>query len=222
MLVTNDFILVHVPKTGGTFLNDIIAKHCDVLYRKLHVTLADAPPEYRDLPALAFIRNPWDWYVSFYHFMRQKEPKGESEYEQFRIKEVDFPTYMRLAFDLPHGLDYYSARVRAMTRGCEKGKFETLRKDFVAFLDRHQIAAPSLRADVLGAPRSNVGPRGPFRDYYDPETAELVGTSWVAKRFGYVFAEAGESRASPTRGALPGLPAHLRTPAPGALARPPA
>ena len=40
----------------------------------------DIPPEFRDLPVLGFVRNPWDWYVSWYHYIRaQEQRKNGSE-----------------------------------------------------------------------------------------------------------------------------------------------
>lgn len=44
-----------------------------------HGAYRDIPEAMRHRPALAFVRNPWDWYVSAYHFAMQpsSEPPGD-------------------------------------------------------------------------------------------------------------------------------------------------
>ena len=81
MLVTRDFVLIHVPKTGGTFLNGLIKEHCEVLHEDMHGPYSRLPAEYRDLPAIGFVRNPWDWYVSWFEHMKQKGPESKDEWE---------------------------------------------------------------------------------------------------------------------------------------------
>lgn len=69
MIATRDFIFLHVHKTGGQFVNRLLLQYlpgaCRIGY---HLPRSEAPPELRGLPALAFVRNPWDWYVSWYAF----------------------------------------------------------------------------------------------------------------------------------------------------------
>ena len=61
-----------------------------------------------------------------------------------------------------------------------QARFENLREDFVAFLDRHQIASTALREAILTSPPSNPSEgREHYRAYYDDETRELVGTSLI-------------------------------------------
>ena len=65
-----------------------------------------------------------------------------------------------------------------------QARFENLREDFVAFLDRHQIASDALREAILTGPPSNPSEgRGHSRTYYDDETRELVGTSLMASQY---------------------------------------
>jgi len=69
MIVTDRFVFIHLHKTGGQSLNDAIAScirsHKMVGY---HFPYADIPAEARDLPVVGIVRNPWDWYVSWYAF----------------------------------------------------------------------------------------------------------------------------------------------------------
>ena len=72
MIVTKQFVFIHMHKTGGQSLNaiikDCIADHQDMGY---HYPRHDVPPESADLPVVGFVRNPWDWYVSWYAFNRR-------------------------------------------------------------------------------------------------------------------------------------------------------
>lgn len=189
MLVTRDFVLIHVPKTGGTFLNGLIKEHCEVLHEDMHGPYSRLPAEYRDLPAIGFVRNPWDWYVSWFEHMKQKGPESKDEWEwtTFGLETATFPEFLDRAFNLPHRFDYYSALLRDALNGCQHGRFEHLREWFVRFLTQHQIHNPELARAVLEAPALNVGIHRPYDQYYDPHSAQLIWQSWSAQTFGYVF-----------------------------------
>lgn len=73
MILTPDFVYIHHPKTGGTFVTHVLSR----LYgdRQLspadvakHATCSDIPEEYRGKPIVSAIRNPYDRYVSQYRF----------------------------------------------------------------------------------------------------------------------------------------------------------
>ena len=93
-------------------------------------------------------------------------------------------------------MDYYSARFawiggRGLAEGLvEVGRFESLHDDFLAFLERHRVPVETSFVDAFKAFEPvNVGERGPYRDYYDDETRELVGekTRAIVERYGYEF-----------------------------------
>ena len=72
MIITNRFVFIHMHKTGGQTLGGMIKRlmknHQDVGY---HYPRAEIPPESGDLPVVGIIRNPWDWYVSWFAFNRR-------------------------------------------------------------------------------------------------------------------------------------------------------
>lgn len=62
-------IFVHLHKTGGQFINRLLLKHVPGSKRiGYHLPRSEAPISFQSLPALGFVRNPWDWYVSWYAF----------------------------------------------------------------------------------------------------------------------------------------------------------
>ena len=68
-IVDNKFILIHFPKTAGHTIQMSIK--CSRVGRKMrHPGIKQLPNEYRKYPIIGFIRNPYDFYVSFYFFFR--------------------------------------------------------------------------------------------------------------------------------------------------------
>jgi hypothetical protein len=85
MLITKHFVFIHFQKTGGVFFRRLCREHLPsgwIVTEQLHRTHAGydlIPDEYAHLPAIMFIRNPWDWYVSWYHWETQYLGSGERE-----------------------------------------------------------------------------------------------------------------------------------------------
>lgn len=72
MIITRHFAFIHMHKTGGQSLIDSIAR-CIPDHRTIgyHFPRAELPAESRDLPVVGMVRNPWDWYVSWYAFNKR-------------------------------------------------------------------------------------------------------------------------------------------------------
>jgi hypothetical protein len=92
------------------------------------------------------------------------------------------------------GMGFYSYLFRYMYTGITMepyvGKCETLRADFLGFLERVGAAAtPGVREFVQTASPRNTSNHGEWRDYYDQPLADAVGRydASVIDRFGYRF-----------------------------------
>ena len=69
MIATSRLLFIHLHKTGGQFVNRLLLEHlADARRIGYHLPRSEAPAELKSLPAIAFMRNPWDWYVSWYAF----------------------------------------------------------------------------------------------------------------------------------------------------------
>jgi len=72
MIATERFVFVHMHKTGGQTINEVISRciagHQIIGYHYPHSAV---PEQYAQLPIVGFVRNPWDWYVSWYAFNRR-------------------------------------------------------------------------------------------------------------------------------------------------------
>jgi hypothetical protein len=68
MLVTDKFVFVHLPRSGGTFTSEVIKKFFPSAHEiGYHLPRTLLAAEYSHLPVLGAVRNPWDFYVSWYY-----------------------------------------------------------------------------------------------------------------------------------------------------------
>lgn len=70
MLIYDRFVFLHMPKTAGIFLTDALQDEFGPpgAVLETHAGWDEIPPESVGRPVLMYVRNPWDWYVSWYHF----------------------------------------------------------------------------------------------------------------------------------------------------------
>lgn len=75
MHACDKFIFLHLHKSGGTFVNQLMMT-CLPGARKLgyHLPASEIPADFHHLPVLGTVRNPLAYYVSWYHFQLQLGP----------------------------------------------------------------------------------------------------------------------------------------------------
>jgi hypothetical protein len=118
MILTDDFVFIHEPKTGGTFVTEMLSRIYEpvidggivrrVLRRlrgggkkslrnvRKHSTCRNIPNSHQGKPILATIRNPYDRYVSQYEFAWWKtHPSPSCNVEKIR---EHYPHYPELTF----------------------------------------------------------------------------------------------------------------------------
>jgi hypothetical protein len=220
MLVASELVFVHVPRTGGSFIREVLREHLEPDPRAprfaTHAAYEELPVEFRDRPGFCLVRNPWDWYVSWYHHVINRGPRlaslalgdpkrtnwqtvfsgGRSNFKETvtRVCEgrLEHP-YAKSARRRDSDLYTEYVRIlvgRATKRGwLEAGRFEELIPFLVDYLDRGGLLTESLREAVEHSPPANATEHGPYRDYYDQELRELVAhkARWLTERFGYAF-----------------------------------
>ncbi len=202
------FIFVHVPKTAGQSVAAAFRPYADhpeqYLANRLLGSLAIPlnrclPYKYRrfrkhasagqlrrQLPSevydryfkFAFVRNPWDRWVSLYHFMRQY-PSNHHHKLALGLTFEDFLT--TLAWQQKR------QQTTFLTDGNGKlivdyvGRFETLRADFT------HICSVLMPAASLG--HIHRSKHRDYRRYYNSRTAELVAeiSREDIELFGYDF-----------------------------------
>jgi hypothetical protein len=187
VLVTPYFVFVHVRKTGGITIDEACRAHFPVLHwtPERHEPYSDVPREYADLPAVSFVRNPWDWYVSTWAWM--VEHGGGTP--MAKAARAGFDDFIRLAYQRAAAGRGMAQMFEEVSRGTDVEKFEGLADNFIAFLRRHSIPVPSGLSRDLKTIRLNESERGPYETYYDEVTREMVAeaTASIIERFGYRF-----------------------------------
>lgn len=73
MIVTSRFVFLHLHKSGGTFVNQFLLRFFpEARLIGYHLPRAHLPPQFSRLPLFGLVRNPWDYYVSWYSFQMMR------------------------------------------------------------------------------------------------------------------------------------------------------
>jgi len=220
MLVGTEFVFVHVPRTGGSFISGILSEHLelDAAAERFptHASYDELPDEFRDRSGFCLVRNPWDWYVSWYHHSMRRgpelanwdpdDPKAEIWRTAFSTGQTSFKETVTKVCEgrLEHpfartarrrDIDLYSEFVRRQVvagikqGSLEAGRFEELTPFLVDFLDRRGLLSDALREAIEQSPPTNAVEHRPYPGYYDQELRELVAhkARSLIKWFGYEF-----------------------------------
>ena len=79
MFITKSFVFIHLHKSGGTFVNRFLQRFFpDGQRMNWHLPRAFLPRELRALPVLGVVRNPWDYYVSWFTFQSTMRPQQQN------------------------------------------------------------------------------------------------------------------------------------------------
>lgn len=210
MLISHSkkFIFIHVYKVAGTSVNQAMGRYC--LYSssvrnpitKLKIALGVYPEIFvKDFPGhitaaelkkridakifngyfkFAFVRNPWDWQVSLYHYALQDKTHHQHEltkafgsferYLEWRVQD-DLRLQKDFVMDDQNNLlvDYI-------------GKMENLQNDFDVICNRIGVPKKTL-------PHANRSSRGNYEKYYTPRTRDMIKEYFREdiEAFGYSF-----------------------------------
>jgi hypothetical protein len=199
------FIFVHIFKTAGTSITGGLTKFCyrpgstrpanwkaflSTNWKKIHrvplkkhatareIRSALDPGIFDSFFKFSFVRNPWDWQVSLYHYiLDHPENRGHAATKAmgsfrefvFSREDSDFTQTGCLVDDSGRLLVDFV------------GKFEALEEDFGSVCRRIGISAR--------LPHINKSERSDYRGYYDAETRDLTARLYAEdiERFGYTF-----------------------------------
>ena len=105
MILTDDFVFLHNPKTGGTFVTEVL-EHLLVpsgrqyVNQYKHGDASNIPLSHSLKPVITNVRNPFDHYASLFHFGYWINRQVESHLTYFDQGEMArrFPNYPYLTF----------------------------------------------------------------------------------------------------------------------------
>ena len=170
MILTDRFVYIHLPKTGGTFVTTVLERlfkpprprhFGERVLRRLKGKAwrdtnkpgfcSEIPERHRGLPVAACIRNPYDRYVSQYHFGWWKT--NRQPWIDWDSIVRDFPSFPDLTF--PQFVEVASARFQRL-RGSRAPAGDPLgfhTEQFVRYFFRDPAAAWPLLDDAYIAGR---------------------------------------------------------------------
>lgn len=119
MLVTDKFVFLHLPRAGGNFVYEVVTKFFpsarEIGY---HLPRRLLPKEYSHLPVLGTVRNPWEFYVSWYHHHQPSERYSPLVNFLFwcvsEDRKLDFVETIRNALNLGVSDDKLDLLIRAL------------------------------------------------------------------------------------------------------------
>jgi len=203
MLVSDskEFIFIHVYKTGGKSIRTALRPYRDrpsLLQRALqklnlitlptHASALEVrekwPRKWSAYFTFAFVRNPWSWQVSLYHYMSQQSSHKQHDvvtcfnsFEQYLDWRIDGHVHLQQEYLTDESgtllVDYV-------------GRLETMREDFQTICERIGVEA--------NLPHKNKSSHDDYRNYYNDRTRDLVAQHYTADidRFGYSFDGIGQ------------------------------
>ena len=171
-------IFVHVPRTGGTSVASALfgGGLWHPLLEEFYAYDAERAAQYFKF---AFVRNPWDRFVSAFHLLKFKDvPQPNRKWADKWLGDIDDigafferlrnPFFRRVVLSWVHFLPQYlyvTYDGRLALDYC--GRFEHLEEQF-------ELVSEKLGLD-FSLRHLNSSPRGEYRDYYTPATRRLVG-----------------------------------------------
>jgi len=196
---SHNFVFVHVPRTGGISVSGALEPFADVpadpaiqTHDTLAVLLA-RHPETAGHFKFGFVRDPWERLVSFYAHARRYLAPTVPE-----MQSLDFPGMVRaLDRDEPWTRRIFAFRPQrdffCDENGAQLadwiGRFERLEQDFRTVCRRIGVSA--------ALPLRNASEHGPYPEYYDARSRDLVRARYRddIEAFGYAFARDKECAA---------------------------
>lgn len=200
------FLFLHLYKVAGMSIRDALEPYADkryviaqtinhmLIHGKLgrlknplynfHPRLDDVKNElgaekFDSLYKFSFVRNPWDWQVSLYHYAMQTPRHGQSD-DFKRFESFDHYIEWRVEHDLHLQSDFLCDENGELLTDY-LGHFETLDADFRKVCDH-------LGLDC-SLPHKNVSKHKSYKDYYSDNSREIVRQAFARdiESFGYEF-----------------------------------
>lgn len=189
-------VFVHVPKNGGTSMYNALRMdeppetHCPVVgYR------AAAPKRWGDAYTFAFVRNPWDRFVSAFHYLKRKPMTDDDRLwaDQVLAEYPDFDSFVSSMMSSRRFLGtvmmwrhfapqwWYVADEQGKLAIDHVGRFEDFARELVTVGETLGIDANLVHENKVA--------RAHYSEFYTPDSIDFVGRlykrdiDWFSYRF---------------------------------------
>jgi hypothetical protein len=184
------FIFVHIPKTGGTTIQKICQKSTNIKFKKINYIVVDKvynghlptrPLAYKyprnEHEYFSIVRNPWDWYVSWFSYLDQKNRFDTDFRREIKQIEEGFPTFLKFISTNRNNLVFENGfkKYAQFVNWCSFDdkiidnifRLEDLKEN--PFLIKDKIGL-----DVAFNKQYNTSSHAPYYEYYDNKTIDIV------------------------------------------------
>lgn len=203
-----NILFLHVPKCGGSFVEQAFLpwiRKCPsrrlrdarghLTYREYSEVFDRHRVDLSAMHVFTVVRNPWDWHVSWFHYLKEDRGRGRSgmptEVELFQ--SFDFSDYLRWLADdeAPTSPTRYIRKQQLDYLTDASGRLavhRVLRQERLAE-DLAKMTADLHLAVTVPESRANQSSHGHYRQYYDDFGIDLIAQRHKddIKTFGYSF-----------------------------------
>lgn len=186
-ILNNDkkFIYVHIPKTGGTTIEQVLNNDpnsvCDNLLG--HVSLKSIKKvldedDYNEHISFTTVRNPWDLYVSNYHYLKQRNQNDSDFKKEYGILESDsFTDFIKFIHDNRDSLIFNDEDKTPKWQQLLEWSYDG-EKHVDYFIKLEELSEKKLREVGLNISythtKTNVSQHDHYSVYYNNETIDMV------------------------------------------------
>lgn len=191
MILAGRFVVLHMPRTGGTWLHHLMTTLVPRPYEArgytpTHIGYLELPEGDRGKPALIMVRDPWSWYVSFYHHARRPMLVEQGAVEDWA--QLPFAQAIR---EIEGCAEYFERLTRGAPEGqLHVGRFERVRQELVRLFGKVAPPVPPALVQALQSwPRMYQASYQAVASYYPPELRDWVAErdAGYIERFGFRF-----------------------------------
>ena len=204
MIIGRNYIFLHVPKTGGTWIRAALRMSGTVEQEfKDHRAFCDLPEDIKKSKrqVFAFVRNPWDWYISLYTHYHHNYTRGIHEFLGPESNWSESSKFLaeRFGGSFGHMLEHMddsdslTRSISKISEGCDAFTLlryeDGLSEGLLSLLGNSFNAHATRRIQQMSGSRFNSHSHHRQLDpHYDPSLSLIVMAreSSIVDRFGYL------------------------------------
>jgi chondroitin 4-sulfotransferase 11 len=185
---TQKYMFIHIPKTGGVSIRNIINKANGFVMESGHISFSSFQKKYNtdDFFKFSFVRNPWDRSVSAFSYLKKGGRNHQYDLDAQRIlRGITFHEFITNldSFKFLHTKPQMEF-IQDIDNFDFIGRFESIQGDFNTVCNINNIPQTNL-------PHKNISKHKHYTEYYDDETRDIIAEKYAEdiEMFGYKFGE---------------------------------